>query len=236
MRTSSIFLLLIAGVVGAAAFMMTGSKVGPSAQKSQSAKNVKVKMIPKDAQTLVLAGGCFWCLEVIFEELKGVYDVESGYAGGAKAGITYREVGGGDTGHAEVIKISFDPKVISTEALMRLFFVIHDPTTLNSQGPDYGTQYRSSIFYSNQEEKALAEKILKETNDKKIWQNPIVTTIEPLTNYTVAESYHQDYFVRYEQATPLERAGMNSGYCAAIIEPKVKKFRKEYLDKLKKGG
>ncbi len=236
MRTSSILLFLIAGAVGATAFLVTGLTKMPMQGSTQNVKNLKVKMIPKDAKSLVVAGGCFWCIEAIFEDLKGVYDVESGYAGGPKAGITYQEVSNGNSGHAEVVKIFYDPKVIGAPELLRLFFVIHDPTTLNSQGPDRGTQYRSAIFYSNPEERTLAEKILKESNDKKIWPRPIVTTIEALTNYTVAETYHQDYFVRYEKATPQERAGMNSGYCAAIIEPKVQKFRKQYLDKLKKGG
>ncbi len=236
MRTSSILLLLVAGAVGAAAFLVTGPTKVPTPNSNQNVKNLKVKMIPKDAKTLVVAGGCFWCLEAIFEDLKGVYDVESGYAGGPKAGITYQEVSNGNSGHAEVVKISYDSKLIGAQELLRLFFVIHDPTTLNSQGPDHGTQYRSAIFYSNSDERELAGKILKESNEKKIWQKPIVTSIEPLVNYTVAEQYHQDYFVRYEKATPQERMGMNAGYCAAIIEPKVQKFRKQYLDKLKKGG
>jgi peptide-methionine (S)-S-oxide reductase len=207
-----------------------------TAMQTPATQPSPAKTLPKDAQTLVLGAGCFWCVETIFEDLIGVLDVESGYAGGAKPGVTYAEVCTGTTGHAEVIKIAFDPKEISREDLLRLFFVVHDPTTLNRQGPDTGTQYRSAIFVASDEEKAIAERIRKEIVSEKIWKDPIVTTIEPLKNYTRAEDYHQDYFVRYEKATPLERAGMNAGYCAAIIEPKVKKFREKYAAKLKKKG
>lgn len=196
----------------------------------------KAKMIPNDAKTLVVGGGCFWCIEVIFEELKGVHDVESGYAGGSNPNVSYQDVCSGKTGHAEVIKISFDPKVISADDLLRLFFVVHDPTTLNRQGPDSGTQYRSVVFYANDEEKARAERIRAEIVAEKLYKDPIVTTIEPLKVYVKAEEYHQDYFVKYERATPAERATMNAGYCAAVIEPKVRKFREKYAAKLRKGG
>jgi peptide-methionine (S)-S-oxide reductase len=190
--------------------------------------------IPEHAKQLVLAGGCFWCIEVIFEELRGVYSVENGYAGGNRPNVTYQQVGTGTTGHAEVIKIFYNAEEVSAEDLLRLFFVVHNPTTLNRQGPDVGTQYRSAIFYATEEEKALAEKILKEIEDEKIWPDKIVTTIEPLRNYTRAEDYHQDYFARFERATPEERSRMNAGYCSAVIEPKVNAFRKKFADRLKK--
>jgi peptide-methionine (S)-S-oxide reductase len=190
---------------------------------------------PEGAQSLVVAGGCFWCIEVLFDELKGVYFAENGYAGGSTANPTYEQVLSGRTGHAEVIKIVFDPKQITAADLLRYFFVLHDPTTLNRQGNDVGTQYRSAIFYANAQEKALAEKIKKEISDQKVWNSPIVTTIEPLKNYARAEEYHQDYYAKYEKATPAERMKMNVGYCNAIIEPKVRKFREKFASKLKKG-
>jgi peptide-methionine (S)-S-oxide reductase len=194
------------------------------------------EQVPAGAKSLVIAGGCFWCIEVLFDELKGVHYAENGYAGGQKPNVTYEEVCMGTTGHAEVIKVVYDPKQVSGEDLLRLFFAVHDPTTLNRQGPDSGTQYRSAIFYSNDEEKAMAEKIRTEIAREKIWPNPIVTTIEPLKNYTRAEEYHQDYFAKFEKASTTQRMGMNAGYCSAIIEPKVRKFREKYAEKLKKKG
>lgn len=188
----------------------------------------------KNVKTLVVGGGCFWCIEALFDDLKGVISAESGYAGGDKANVSYREVCSGTTGHAEVVKVTYDASQVSADDLLRLFFAAHDPTTLNRQGPDAGTQYRSVIFYSTAEEKARAERIRKEIGDAKIWKNPIVTTVEPLKNYTRAEEYHQDYFVKFEKADPATQATMNAGYCRAIIEPKVREFRKKYADKLKK--
>jgi methionine-S-sulfoxide reductase len=189
---------------------------------------------PANAQSLIVAGGCFWCLESMYEQLKGVYFVESGYAGGSPKGATYEEVSSGGTGHAEAVKIVFDPKQISAEDLLRVFFTTHDPTTLNRQGPDSGTQYRSAIFFSTATEKTRAEKI--RTEMQRYWKDKIVTTIEPLKNYSRAEEYHQNYYEKYEKATDAQRATMNAGYCAAIIEPKVRKFREHYLAKLKKQG
>lgn len=187
--------------------------------------------IPKNAATLVVGGGCFWCLESQYEELKGVYEVESGYAGGETPNATYKDLGSG----AEVVKVFFDPKVITRDDLLHIFFVMHDPTTLNRQGPDVGPQYRSVVFYANSAEKALATKIRDEISKEKLWQNPIVTTLEPLKNYSRAEEHHQDYFAKFLTATPAQRATMNGGYCTAIIEPKVAKFREKYAHLLKKG-
>jgi len=188
---------------------------------------------PPGQSTLVVAGGCFWCLETQFERLKGVVKVESGYAGGTVANPTYEQVCSGTTGHAEAVKIFFDPKQISANDLLHIFFTIHDPTTLNRQGPDAGTQYRSAIFYSNEEEKALAESVKRDIAREKIWKDPIVTTLEPLTNYTRAEEYHQDYYKKFEEGTVTEKLGMNAGYCTAVIEPKVAKFRQKYAHLLK---
>jgi len=204
--------------------------------RSQSQTPMSQVATPDGRKSLVVAGGCFWCLEVLFEELKGVQFVESCYAGGSRAGVSYQEVCSGTTGHAEAIRVVFDPKVIAADDLLRIFFTIHDPTTLNRQGPDSGTQYRSAIFYADEEEKARAERIRKEIADEKIWQNPLVTTVEPLVNYTRAEEYHQDYYARYEKASPEERAKMNAGYCSAIIQPKVLKFRQKFAHLLKKSG
>ena len=185
-------------------------------------------------KSLVVAGGCFWCVEAIFEELRGVSKVESGYTGGKVKNPTYAQVCAGVTGHAEAVKVYYNPAEISADDLLRIFFTTHDPTTLNRQGPDSGTQYRSAIFFANEEEKARAERIIKEVGDAKIWSNPIVTTIEPLNEFYLAEDYHQNYFEAYENANELQRMRMNAGYCANIIEPKVAKFRKMYRDKLKK--
>lgn len=190
---------------------------------------------PAKSETLIVGGGCFWCLEVIFEELKGVDRVESGYAGGPRPNPTYEQVCTGTTGHAEVIKITFQPAVISKKDLLRIFFTIHDPTTLNRQGPDSGTQYRSAIFFTDAAEKQLAQDIIAEITKEAIWPNKIVTTVEPLLNYTRAEDYHQDYYAKFEKASEAERMKMNAGYCAVIIEPKVQKFREKFA-KYRKGS
>lgn len=196
----------------------------------------KMQAAPEGSQTLVIGGGCFWCVEAILEDLKGVHFVESGYAGGKTKNPTYSEVCSGTTGHAEVVRVVFDPKTVTAQDLLRVFFVTHDPTTLNRQGPDTGTQYRSVVFFKTDEEKAVAQEVIKQITNEKIYKNPIVTTLEKLDAYYPAEDYHQDYFVKFEKATEAERANMNAGYCAAIIEPKVRKFREKYMSKLKKGG
>jgi peptide-methionine (S)-S-oxide reductase len=222
----------VAAIVAAATFLaLPKSRIEePNVADSQT------KPGPAGSKSLVVAGGCFWCIEAIFDDLKGVLHAENGYAGGHKAGVTYEEVCSGRTGHAEVVKIVYDPEQVSVADLLRLFFAVHDPTTLNRQGPDAGTQYRSAVFYATPEERSLAEKIKAEIEKAKIWPRPIVTTIEPLKNYTRAEDYHQDYFARFEKAGPVERMKMNAGYCSAIIEPKVRKFREKYAAKLKRGS
>jgi peptide-methionine (S)-S-oxide reductase len=169
----------------------------------------------------VLAGGCFWCLEAAYDELEGVVAVQSGYAGGHAPNPTYKQVCTGATGHAEVVRVEFDPAVISYDDLLRVFFTIHNPTTLNRQGEDVGTQYRSAIFYNSPEQKAAAEAAVAEFTP--VWGN-IVTEIAPLSVFYPAEKEHEDYFVRNPQ----------SGYCAAVIAPKIAKLRKAFRERLKK--
>jgi len=175
-------------------------------------------------QTATLAGGCFWCLEAVFDDVKGVHGVESGYAGGTVPNPSYRAVCNGDTGHAEVVQVRFDPNVVSYRDLLNVFFAIHDPTTLNRQGADVGTQYRSAIFYHNDDQKMIAEELIESLNAQKIWDNPIVTQLAPLDKFYMAEDYHQEYFAR----NPYQP------YCMAVVAPKVSKFRKHFLEMLKK--
>ena len=171
-----------------------------------------------------LAGGCFWCLEAIYDDLKGVEDVVSGYAGGGVANPSYQAVCTGETGHAEVVQISFDPQVVSFKELLEVFFTIHDPTTLNRQGADVGTQYRSAIFYHMLEQKATAEQVIAEITAAGLWPNPVVTELGPITAFYPAEDYHQEYF----------RKNPYQGYCRAVVAPKVAKFRAKYLERLKR--
>jgi peptide-methionine (S)-S-oxide reductase len=175
-------------------------------------------------QVATLAGGCFWCLEAVFDEVKGVTSVESGYAGGHVENPSYKAVCTGMTGHAEVVRVTFDDEVVSYRDLLNVFFGIHDPTTLNRQGADVGTQYRSAIFYHDQEQKKIAEEVIKDLEAQNIWDNPIVTTLEKMDAFYVAEDYHQEYFAN----NPYQP------YCAAVVAPKVAKFRKHYMDMLKK--
>lgn len=170
-----------------------------------------------------LGGGCFWCLEAVYLDLKGVEKVVSGYAGGAVVNPSYEQVCSGRTGHAEVVQITFDPKVVSFEDLLKVFFTIHDPTTLNRQGYDVGTQYRSAIYYHTPAQKATAEQVIAELEKEHLWNNRIVTEVTPLDNFYPAEAYHQNYFAR----------NPTQGYCQAIIAPKVVKFRKHFLSQLK---
>ena len=176
-------------------------------------------------QVATLGGGCFWCLEAVFEQANGVHKVVSGYAGGDTANPTYREVCGGDTGHAEVVQVTFDPAVISYREILEIFFGMHDPTTLNRQGADVGTQYRSAIFYHSPEQKDIAEKLIAELNEAGIWGRPIVTEVGPLGTFYPAEGYHQGYF----------RANPSQPYCQAVVGPKVAKFRKQFTSKLRSG-
>jgi peptide-methionine (S)-S-oxide reductase len=180
---------------------------------------------PQQARLSVatVAGGCFWCLEAVYDQMKGVIAVESGYMGGQIDDPTYEAVCSGRTGHAEAVRITFDPTVVSYRELLEVLFVIHDPTTLNRQGHDAGTQYRSAIFYHAPEQKQVAEEVIAAVTDAKLYANPIVTEITPAGIWYEAESYHQEYFVR----NPFQ------GYCTAVVEPKVVKFRKQFASKLK---
>jgi peptide-methionine (S)-S-oxide reductase len=221
--------------LGGCGTVATADPIGQYKPKFQAPK-AKNQDQPMNVSELYVAAGCFWCIEAIYDDLEGVVECESGYAGGSKAGVTYAEVCSGLTGHAEVVRIKYDADKLDPKDLLRLFFTIHDPTQLNRQGPDVGTQYRSAVFFRTAEEKQMAQEVMKEIADAKIWPNKIVTTLEPLKNYTRAEEYHQDYFVKFEKASPMERMKMNAGYCQAIVAPKVLKFRKEFKDKLKKKG
>ncbi len=173
--------------------------------------------------TATLAGGCFWCLEAVFEQLRGVTKVVSGYTGGNVPNPSYQAVCTGATGHAEVTQVTFDPAAISFRDLLDIFFTVHDPTTLNRQGADEGTQYRSAIFYHSPEQRAEAERAIRELEAAHVWDDPIVTEIVPLTRFYPAEGYHQEYY----------RRNMNQPYCRAVIAPKVAKLRSKYLERLK---
>jgi peptide-methionine (S)-S-oxide reductase len=180
--------------------------------------------IPAGGELATLAGGCFWCLEAVYDGMKGVVSVESGYMGGRIGNPTYEQVCGGDTGHAEVVRIAFDPAVVSFKELLEVFFVIHDPTTLNRQGNDSGTQYRSAIFFHTPQQKAEAEEVISRIDAAKLWGAPIVTEVAPASTFYMAERYHQEYYER----NPYQP------YCQFVVAPKVQKFRKHFLDKLKK--
>jgi peptide-methionine (S)-S-oxide reductase len=173
-----------------------------------------------------LAGGCFWCLEAVFLELKGVERVESGYAGGTVANPSYELVCSGTSGHAEVVQVTFDPDVITYRELLEVFFTIHDPTQLNRQGPDSGTQYRSAVFYHSPAQQAAAAAVIAELTQAKVWDAPIVTEVTPLDTFYPAERYHQEYY----------RRNPNQGYCQIVIAPKVAKARRVFLSKLKREG
>lgn len=177
----------------------------------------------KNTQLATFGSGCFWCTEAIFERVKGVISVESGYSGGKNETPTYEEVCSGKTGYAEVVQVKFDTTLISFDELLEIFWKTHDPTTLNKQGADVGTQYRSVIFYHNENQKQKAESYKTELNNARIWKNEIVTEIVPFTHFYSAEKYHQNY---YEQ-------NPNQGYCSFVITPKIEKFEKVFKDKLK---
>jgi peptide-methionine (S)-S-oxide reductase len=175
-------------------------------------------------EVATLGGGCFWCLEAVYDQLKGVTDVVSGYAGGKVALPTYKQVCSGSTGHAEVVQVTFDPQEIAYRDILQVFFVIHDPTTLNRQGADVGTQYRSVIFTHSPQQETIAHEVIRELDAAKVWPNRIVTQVQPAPEFYPAENYHQEYFAR------------NGGqpYCQVVIAPKVAKFRKQFVERLKR--
>ena len=175
-------------------------------------------------EVATLGAGCFWCVEAVFDSLIGVDSVESGYSGGHTENPTYQEVCSETTGHAEVVNITFDEKVISFREILEVFFVVHDPTTLNRQGNDIGSSYRSAIFYHSDEQKAVAEEVIKSVDSQGIYDNKIVTEVSPFNKFFIAENYHQEYFAN----------NPNQPYCAAVVAPKVAKFRQKFLAKLKK--
>lgn len=191
--------------------MQTATQTAPAEPRQPSDKT----------ETVILGGGCFWCVEAVYQELKGVQKVESGYSGGAVRNPTYREICSGLTGHAEVIRVTFDPAIISFREILDVFFTVHDPTTLNRQGADVGTQYRSVIFYQNEAQKSAADEA--KIAAKEAWDDPIVTEISPLDVFYMAEDYHQNYY----------RQNSSEGYCSFVITPKLAKFRKRWADRLK---
>jgi peptide-methionine (S)-S-oxide reductase len=175
-------------------------------------------------EVATLGAGCFWCVEAVFDDLRGVEDVVSGYMGGTRPNPTYEQVCGGNTGHAEVVQVTFDPAMVSFREILEVFFTVHDPTTLNRQGADTGTQYRSTVFYHSPEQKATTEQVIREMDAEKIWNAPIVTEVAEASTFYPAENYHQEYFAR----------NPSQPYCQFVVAPKVAKFRKKYVEALKK--
>jgi peptide-methionine (S)-S-oxide reductase len=177
---------------------------------------------PKKLEIATLASGCFWCTEAVFKIIRDVEKVESGYSGGSKPNPTYEEVSSGRTGHAEAVQVTFDPSVISFREILEIFFGTHDPTTMNRQGPDVGTQYRSAIFYHDETQKATAEAVIAELNKEGIWDKPIVTQVMPFKVFYKAEDYHKDYYAKHPE----------SAYCQQVITPKITKLQQRYYSKL----
>ncbi len=215
-----------AGVVVLAALAVAGLSASCAGAQDGNRKEKASKRMEQPAttkrETAVLAGGCFWCMEAIYQDLKGVEKVESGFSGGKTANPTYEQVCTGTTGHAEVVRVTFDPKVIAYADLLRIFFTVHDPTTLNRQGEDVGTQYRSAIFAIGKEQEKTAREVLAEVTKERIWPDPTVTEITPFAAFYPAEAYHRNYF----------RLNPDKGYCRIVIAPKVAKFREKYRAKL----
>jgi len=175
------------------------------------------------SEITTLAGGCFWCLEAVYDGMEGVLSVESGYMGGRQPNPTYRDVCTGRTGHAEVVQVTFDPDVVTFREILEVFFAIHDPTTLNRQGNDVGTQYRSAIFYHSEEQRATAEQVIRELSGEGVFHDSIVTEVTPASTFYIAEDYHQEYFAN----------NPNQPYCSYVVAPKVQKFRKKFANRIK---
>jgi peptide-methionine (S)-S-oxide reductase len=208
----------------AALLLAALSACNPTTEKVSLMAPQDKKDDAKKVETITLGAGCFWCVEAVYQEVKGVTAVESGYSNGTAEKPSYEEVCTGKTGCAEVCKIQYDPAVIDFKGILKIFFKVHDPTTLNAQGNDHGTQYRSGIYYHTPEQKEIAEKIKKELDASGAWKDPIVTEILPIAKYSKAEEYHQNYF----------RQHPNQGYCRFVIGPKMEKFRKVFSDQLQK--
>jgi len=211
--------ILLSSFILLSFFSCNQTKSVNSAQEILLEQNKEIKM-----ETATLGNGCFWCTEAVFESLKGVSRAESGYSGGDIKNPTYEQISTGNTGHAEVIQIDFDANVISFSEILEVFFATHDPTTLNQQGADRGTQYRSAIFYHNETQKEIAKKAIEAGNESKTWINPIVTEVTKFETFYSAGDYHQDYF---------NRVGEGNSYCTMVIRPKLDKFKKAFSDKLK---
>jgi peptide-methionine (S)-S-oxide reductase len=195
-----------------------------SSESTKPTTKITAKAASAKSEIATLAGGCFWCLEAVFDDLRGVESVESGYMGGRIEHPSYDDVCSGDTGHAEVVQIRFDPLQVGFRDLLEVFFVIHDPTTPGRQGNDIGTQYRSAIFFHSPEQRAIAEEVIARIGAAKLWREPIVTELAPASTFWIAEDYHQEYFSR----------NPNQPYCMAVVDPKVSKFRKQFRERLKK--
>ncbi|TNF49065.1 MAG: peptide-methionine (S)-S-oxide reductase [Bacteroidetes bacterium] len=204
-------------IIGFVAFFYGCSQ----ANQPISAKKSLTHTVVND--TITLGGGCYWCVEAVYEKLDGVGEVVSGFSGGSVENPTYRQVCTGTTGHAEVVQITFDSTKTSVEEILKVFFTVHDPTTLNRQGADVGTQYRSVIFYHNEDQRKTAEAIIMELNKEKVYPNPIVTEVSPVSTFYRAEDYHQDYYENNK----------DQGYCRLVIQPKLEKFEKVFSDRLK---
>lgn len=229
---STLPFILIAVVIGAIAFFFISMNRGSTDSSAESSSNQpsdeqaeiqKAMMISGNLDTATFGAGCFWCVEAVFQDFKGVVSVVSGYSNGHVKNPTYKQVCNGNTGHAEVAQIVYDPAVISFEELLEIFWNSHDPTTLNRQGADVGTQYRSGVYYHNEAQRVSAEKVKAEIEASKVWDKPIVTEIVTIDNYSPAEDYHQNYYNLHG----------SQPYCQAVIAPKISKIRKKYADKLK---
>jgi peptide-methionine (S)-S-oxide reductase len=218
-----VLLVFLLSTFGAACHFAQEAPQKDKLMQSDQPVTPAVTSQPDSGQTAIatLGGGCFWCVEAVYQELNGVQKVESGYAGGHVSNPTYREICTGTTGHAEVAQITYNPAMVSFEEILEVFFTVHDPTTLNRQGNDVGTQYRSVIFYHNPEQKAIAEAAKSAASE--LWEDPIVTQIAPLDKFYKAEEYHQNYF----------RDNPSQSYCVYVVGPKVKKFREKFKAKLK---
>lgn len=214
---------ILVGVLSLMFFTACAQSENKEETKVDSTKTVPKMSNKNDLDTATFGAGCYWCVEAIFQQLKGVEKVVSGFSGGQVKNPSYKEVCNGTTGHAEVIQLTYDPKVISFKELLEVFWTTHDPTTLNRQGADVGTQYRSAVFYHNEEQKKLAEEYKKKLNEEKVYDNPIVTEISAFDIFYPAEAYHQNYY----------NDNKEQGYCRIVIQPKLDKFKKVFAEKLK---
>ncbi len=209
---------------GACGQARTNNNPEPMSQTNEPSAQAIPQQSNSNIDTATFGGGCFWCVEAIFQRVDGVLKVESGYSGGTVKNPSYKEVCNGTTGHAEVIRLTYDKTKVSFDDLLQIFWKTHDPTTMNRQGNDIGTQYRSAVFYHNEEQRKTAEEYKKKLNEEKVYPNPIITEITPIKNYYPAEDYHQNYY----------NQNGSQGYCQYVIQPKIEKFEKVFKDKVKK--